>query len=188
MSVSFEFLYLLEKLSLLKLFLRFNGSNSQKMKELLSDYSTISQLAYMRDVVHRRNSSTINFSSTKTEATSSSLFPWKRGDSLRINRDHSPSTPDSANKSNYLTVEQLQNFLQKSQQMKTVSIEDCAKLITLFEPSLEGRQSEQLGVDGLRMLLLHDEFCIMNANKSRRVYQDMTRPITDYFIATSHNT
>jgi hypothetical protein len=28
----------------------------------------------------------------------------------------------------------------------------------------------------------------MNTDKSQRIYQDMTRPITDYFIATSHNT
>ena len=91
-------------------------------------------------------------------------------------------------KRNFLTVEQLKDFLQTEQQMKTVSIEDCARLITQFEPSAEGQEHEQIGIDGLRFLLLHDEFCLMNPEKSSRVYQDMTRPLGDYFIATSHNT
>ena len=89
---------------------------------------------------------------------------------------------------NFLTVEQLQNFLQKEQNMKTISIEDCSRLIARFEPSSEGQKHKEIGVDGLRLLLLHDEFCIMDPDKSHRIYHDMTRPITDYFIATSHNT
>ena len=72
--------------------------------------------------------------------------------------------------------------------MRDVTIEDCSKLIAKFEPSDEGSTCEEIGVDGLRLFLLHDEFCLMNADKAHRVYQDMTRPITDYFIATSHNT
>jgi hypothetical protein len=72
--------------------------------------------------------------------------------------------------------------------MEGLSIEDSSKLIAKFEPSSEGQKYEEIGVDGLRLLLLHDEFCIMNPNKSYKVYHDMTRPITDYFIATSHNT
>ena len=96
--------------------------------------------------------------------------------------------PDDIDKKNYLTIEQFKDFLQQEQNMRTVTIEDCAKLIARFEPSSEGQKYEEIGVDGLRLLLLHDEFCIMDANKSHQVYHDMTRPITDYFIATSHNT
>ncbi|CAF0734693.1 unnamed protein product [Didymodactylos carnosus] len=88
---------------------------------------------------------------------------------------------------NYWTIEQLKDFLQNEQHM-TVSIEDCAKLIKRFEPSVEGKQCEEMGVDGLRLMLLHDEFCIMNPNHANQVYHDMTRPLSDYFIATSHNT
>ena len=72
--------------------------------------------------------------------------------------------------------------------MTDVTLEDSAKLIARFEPSQEGQQYEEMGVDGFRLLLLHDELCILNPNKSQRVYHDMTRPLTDYFIATSHNT
>lgn len=102
-------------------------------------------------------------------------------------------TPESASshgveRKNFLTIEQLKDFLQKEQNMNALSIEDCARLIARFEPSIEGRQSEEIGVEGFRLLLLHDEFCIINPDKIHRVYHDMTRPITDYFIATSHNT
>jgi hypothetical protein len=102
--------------------------------------------------------------------------------------ENPPVSTDVIDEKNYLTVEQLKDFLQKEQHMESVSIEDSSRLIAKFEPSSEGHDYEEMCVDGLRILLLHDEFCIMNPNKSHRVYHDMTQPITDYFIATSHNT
>jgi hypothetical protein len=45
--------------------------------------------------------------------------------------------------------------------MESLSIEDCSKLIARFEPSSEGQTYEELSVEGLRLLLLHDEFFIM---------------------------
>ena len=89
---------------------------------------------------------------------------------------------------NYLDRDQLKAFLEKAQHMTAVSSEDCTRLIARFEPSSEGQQYGQLSVDGLRLLLLHDEFCIMNPEFTHQVYHDMTQPLTDYFIATSHNT
>ena len=97
------------------------------------------------------------------------------------------TSSNEVERKNYLTIEQLKDFLQKEENIKALSIEDCSRLIARFEPSVEGRQCEGMGVDGLRLLLLHEEFCLMNADKSHRIYHDMTRPITDYFIATSHN-
>ncbi len=130
-----------------------------------------------------RSLSARNAKSSKNKSLTSSF----RRRSASITPEQPPSE-NSVAKINYLTIEQLKDFLQKEEQIKALSIEDCAKLIVRFEPSIEGRQCESIGVDGLRLLLLHDEFCIMNADKACRVYQDMTRPITDYFIATSHNT
>ncbi len=126
-------------------------------------------------------------SSSVRQPKKNSLTSSFRRRSASITPEQSSSS-NSVEKKNYLTIEQLKDFLQKEEHIRALSIEDCSRLIARFEPSIEGRQCEEIGVDGLRLLLLHDEFCIMNTDKSQRVYQDMTRPITDYFIATSHNT
>jgi hypothetical protein len=136
------------------------------MAALLTDYNIIHKLPNLGPLERPRTTRSLTFRRRRKETT----------------------TSDIDNKKNYLTIQQLQNFLQEEQYMKDLSIEDCSKLIARFEPSSEGQNYEEIGVDGLRLLLLHDEFCIMNPNKSYNVYHDMTRPITDYFIATSHNT
>lgn len=146
---------------------RFNGNTPQQSAVVLSEYEVIDQLAHKTPIEEPNGSNSINFQRGKGTMTAEA---------------------DLDNRKNYLTAEQLQEFLRKEQEMHGLSIEDSAKLIARFEPSSEGQQFEELGVDGLRSLLLHDEFCIMNPNKSHRIYHDMTRPITDYFIATSHNT
>jgi hypothetical protein len=152
------------------------------MAAILSEYTVIHRLPNM--VINHRKRSSHSLSFRK---------PKKMTASLRRRRSASitPETPSSSHlieKKNYLTIEQFKNFLQKEQHIQALSIEDCSRLIARFEPSIEGRQCEEIGIDGLRLFLLHDEFCIINADKTNRIYHDMTRPITDYFIATSHNT
>ena len=167
---------------------RFNGSTTEEMTAVLSEYSTLGKLPNLTPLERLRLSHSVNLHKLKA--------PKMRDVAPRLCPSRSTSlTPDIelppehvAEKKNYLTIEQLKNFLQNEQQMKTVSIEDCAKLIVRFEPSTEGQNCEEMGVDGLRLLLLHDEFCLMNPDKANRIHHDMTRPITDYFIATSHNT
>lgn len=154
---------------------------------MLSEYAVVKKLPQSSPLEEPSNAAAITFqrSASKKDRTFISGF-GKRSKASRKSKQH--LTPAAIDKRNFLTVEQLKEFLQTEQQMKTISIEDCARLIARFEPSVEGQGSEELGVDGLRLLLLHDEFCLMNTEKSHRVYHDMTRPITDYFIATSHNT
>lgn len=41
--------------------------------------------------------------------------------------------------------------------------------------------------NGFTMYMLSKENCIFNAEHAR-VYQDMTRPLADYFVSSSHNT
>ena len=130
------------------------------------------------------NPSTINLRKSKRPKNKILCSSFRR---RRLGREKSPTSAVALDK-NYLNIEQLKDFLQKEQHMESLSVEDCSRLIARFEPSSEGHDYEEMGVDGLRILLLHDEFCIMNADKSNRIYHDMTRPITDYFIATSHNT
>lgn len=149
-------------------FFRYNGSTPEQIATIVSEYNVIHKLPHATPLEHPRDSSSLSFRGRR-----------QRKAAAAANID---------DKKNYLTVEQLKDFLQKEQQMNDISLEDSAKLISKFEPSTEGLEHKELGVDGLRLLLLHDEFCLMNPNKSRKIYHDMTRPLTDYFIATSHNT
>ena len=147
----------------------------------------IHKLPYSHPTERTRNGHSLPFRK-KNASKSNSLTASFRRRSASITPENPVSTSHTVEKKNYLTIEQLKDFLQNEEQIKALSIEDCSRLIARFEPSIEGRNCEEIGVDGLRILLLHDEFCLMNADKAHRVYHDMTRPITDYFIATSHNT
>ena len=165
---------------------RFNGSNNEQMAATLSEYTMIHRLTQTSPIGQTRNGPSLSFRKKPLKKNSSLTSSFRRR-SASITPENT-STTHAVEKRNYLTIEQLKDFLHNEQQIKALSIEDCSRLIARFEPSVEGRQCEEMGVDGLRLLLLHDEFCLMNAEKSNRVYHDMTRPITDYFIATSHNT
>jgi len=156
------------------------------MAATLSEYTVIHKLPNLMLNQRIRNSHSLNFRKAKSPKKNSITSRFRRR-SASITPDNLASSNTSERK-NYLTIEQLKDFLQQEENMRALSIEDCSRLIARFEPSIEGRQYEEIGVDGLRLLLLHDEFCIMNPDKSHRIYHDMTRPITDYFIATSHNT
>ncbi|CAF3334143.1 unnamed protein product [Rotaria socialis] len=177
--------YVSQRPELLKIICQFNGSTNEEMAGTLSNYSVLHKMPRVTFETSPINSSRVlNIRKQKS--------PKNKSLSSSFRRRSASITPEpssrGAEKKNFLTIEQLKNFLQKEQHMNTLSIEDCARLIARFEPSIEGRQSEELGVDGFRLLLLHDEFCIMNPDRIHRIYHDMTRPITDYFIATSHNT
>ncbi|CAF3786699.1 unnamed protein product [Rotaria sp. Silwood1] len=174
-----------KKTILLDLVLTITSTNTEQTTKTFTDYNSIYKLPHLHPVEQPHDSSSINFKNSKTKNTSLSV---RRKRSPSITSEHNASSSDDTDKKNYLTIEQLKDFLEKEQHMEALSIEDCSKLIAKFEPSLEGKKYEEMGIDGLRLLLLHDEFCIMNPNKSYRIYQDMTQPLTDYFIATSHNT
>jgi hypothetical protein len=169
-----------------QIFFRFNGSTNEQVAATLSDYTIIHKLPNVLADQRVRNSRSLSFRTAKPPKTKSLTSSFRRR-SASITPEN-PTSSNSIEKKNYLTIEQLKDFLQKEQHIKALSIEDCSRLIARFEPSIEGRQCEEISVDGFRLLLLHDEFCIMNTDKSQRVYHDMTRPLTDYFIATSHNT
>jgi hypothetical protein len=168
-------------------YLRFNGSTPEQAAGMLSEYIVVNKLPRLSPLEEPSNPAAITFPRSESKKSRALISgSSKRPKASLKSKQH--LTPAAIDKRNFLTVEQLKEFLQTEQQMKTISIEDCARLIGRFEPSVEGQGFEEIGVDGLRLLLLHDEFCLMNTEKSHRIYQDMTRPITDYFIATSHNT
>ncbi|CAF0937386.1 unnamed protein product, partial [Didymodactylos carnosus] len=154
---------------LLKIICQYNGTD-KKHKEI-ANYNILSKLPILTETI----------------------LPEGQSSDFKQSRKKSPKKQRQENRNdkeinNFLTIEQLKDFLQNEQHMKTISIDDCSKLIKRFEPSIEGKQCEEMGIDGLRLMLLHDEFCIMNPHHANEVYHDMTRPLSDYFIATSHNT
>ncbi|CAF0966243.1 unnamed protein product [Rotaria sordida] len=54
--------------------------------------------------------------------------------------------------------------------------------------NVELRAKGLLSLDGFRNMLLSKNFDITESLYSRKIYQDMTRPLCDYYINTSHNT
>ncbi|CAF0885241.1 unnamed protein product [Adineta ricciae] len=172
---------------LIKILCQYNGSTPKQLADFLAKYEVLSTLSHANPLGQPPDALANSCWKSSSKSQPSNAQPRSKARKKTDTR-RSPSLTKTVHDNNYLTVEQFQEFLQKEQHMRDVTIEDCSKLIAKFEPSDEGPTCEEIGVDGLRLFLLHDEFCLMNADKAHRVYQDMTRPITDYFIATSHNT
>uniref|UniRef100_A0A646QFE3 Phosphoinositide phospholipase C n=1 Tax=Hemiscolopendra marginata TaxID=943146 RepID=A0A646QFE3_9MYRI len=81
---------------------------------------------------------------------------------------------------------QLLAFLENDQKIQNITLDDAIDIIELYEPT-EAKTEGFLSFDGFRKLILSDVMDIFNVNH-RNVYHDMTKPISHYFIASSHNT
>lgn len=71
--------------------------------------------------------------------------------------------------------------------MADVTEDLCCQIIQTYEPIEENRRAGILGIDGFSSYLLGPEGDIFNP-EHKKVNQDMTRPLSHYFIASSHNT
>ncbi|KAL9970552.1 hypothetical protein ACROYT_G022950 [Oculina patagonica] len=91
------------------------------------------------------------------------------------------------NSKEHMTVTELKFFLETEQKMTDVTDEHCAQIIQTYEPVQENRSLGILGIDGFTSYLLGPEGDIFNPEHSK-VNQDMTRPLSHYFVASSHNT
>ncbi|CAF1093353.1 unnamed protein product [Rotaria sordida] len=100
---------------------------------------------------------------------------------------HSGTIPISSMTNNYMTIEEVKEFM-LNEQKQALSLAEIAELIKKFDPSTEGKECIEMGVDGLREMLLSDENQLMKPEHRNKVYQDMTQPLTHYWINTSHNT
>ncbi|XP_047123680.1 1-phosphatidylinositol 4,5-bisphosphate phosphodiesterase zeta-1 isoform X1 [Hydra vulgaris] len=81
-----------------------------------------------------------------------------------------------------LNAESLQKFLSEVQQQK-LSLSECKKLITKYDEN----KGSFLSAEGvIRMLISEDNDILDPIHKN--IHQDMSRPLTDYFINSSHNT
>ncbi|XP_036316840.1 1-phosphatidylinositol 4,5-bisphosphate phosphodiesterase eta-2 isoform X2 [Pipistrellus kuhlii] len=87
----------------------------------------------------------------------------------------------------HLAAADLQRFLEAEQKMTGVTLESCQDLIQQFEPCPENRSKGVLGIDGFTNYTRSPAGDIFNP-AHHGVHQDMTRPLSHYFITSSHNT
>ncbi|XP_067825230.1 1-phosphatidylinositol 4,5-bisphosphate phosphodiesterase delta-3-like isoform X1 [Heptranchias perlo] len=84
-----------------------------------------------------------------------------------------------------LTGTEMKNFLKEQNEIGTD--ENVVTIIHKFELNETAKQNHLLTQDGFMMYLLSSEGDVFNSNHDQ-VYQDMTQPLSHYFISSSHNT
>ncbi|XP_039529486.1 1-phosphatidylinositol 4,5-bisphosphate phosphodiesterase eta-2 [Pimephales promelas] len=92
-----------------------------------------------------------------------------------------------SNHKEHMDVNDLQRFLENEQKMVNVTKDYCKMIINQFEPCSESQTHMLLGIDGFTNYMRSPAGDIFNP-EHYQVNQDMTQPLTNYFIASSHNT
>ncbi|XP_007550279.1 1-phosphatidylinositol 4,5-bisphosphate phosphodiesterase eta-2 [Poecilia formosa] len=92
-----------------------------------------------------------------------------------------------SNQKEVLDLQDLARFLENEQKMRGLSREHLFDIVAKFEPCPENLQHMVLGIDGFTNYMRSPAGDIFNPEHNQ-VNQDMTQPLTNYFIATSHNT
>uniref|UniRef100_A0ABM0LY19 Phosphoinositide phospholipase C n=1 Tax=Saccoglossus kowalevskii TaxID=10224 RepID=A0ABM0LY19_SACKO len=86
-----------------------------------------------------------------------------------------------------LSLVELKMFMTEEQKKTDIEDEWVEKVIETYEPSPDLREAMLLSPEGFKLFLLGKESMLMNPYHTR-IYQDMTKPLSHYFIASSHNT
>ncbi|GAA6219726.1 1-phosphatidylinositol 4,5-bisphosphate phosphodiesterase delta-4 [Lates japonicus] len=86
-----------------------------------------------------------------------------------------------------LMLEELENFLRTEQQEGEQSAQHAKELIDRYEPSEIAKKQSAMSLDGFQMYLCSQEGSIFKP-EHRHLYQDMSQPLSHYFISSSHNT
>uniref|UniRef100_F6ZXR2 Phosphoinositide phospholipase C n=1 Tax=Callithrix jacchus TaxID=9483 RepID=F6ZXR2_CALJA len=81
----------------------------------------------------------------------------------------------------------LVQFLIQEQYTVEMSQTIAFEIIQKYEPIEEVRKARQMSFEGFTRYMDSSE-CLLFKNECRKVYQDMTHPLNDYFISSSHNT
>ncbi|XP_041964406.1 inactive phospholipase C-like protein 2 [Alosa sapidissima] len=92
----------------------------------------------------------------------------------------------SSNKE-FLDTKDLMIFLEAEQGMAQVSEDTSLEVIQKYEPSKEGQQKGWLSLDGFTNYLMSPD-CHIFEPEQKTVCQDMTQPLSHYYINASHNT
>ncbi|XP_049608094.1 1-phosphatidylinositol 4,5-bisphosphate phosphodiesterase eta-2a isoform X2 [Syngnathus scovelli] len=92
-----------------------------------------------------------------------------------------------SNHKDHLDTDDLTRFLEIEQKMTKVSKDHCLEIINKFEPCSENQKQAVLGIDGFTNYMRSPAGDIFNPDHYS-VNQDMSQPLCNYFIASSHNT
>ncbi|NWS37407.1 PLCH2 phosphodiesterase, partial [Probosciger aterrimus] len=92
-----------------------------------------------------------------------------------------------SNHKDHLDADDLRRFLETEQKMTNVTNEHCLEIINKFEPCLENKKEGALGIDGFTNYMRSPSGDIFNP-EHYQVNQDMSYPLSHYFITSSHNT
>ncbi|XP_068096782.1 1-phosphatidylinositol 4,5-bisphosphate phosphodiesterase eta-2 isoform X3 [Hyperolius riggenbachi] len=92
-----------------------------------------------------------------------------------------------SNHKDHLDADDLKRFLETEQKMTNVTKENCLDIVAKFEPCPENKKDGVLGIDGFTNYMRSPAGDIFNP-EHYLVNQDMTLPLSNYFIASSHNT
>ncbi|CAH2247286.1 1-phosphatidylinositol 4,5-bisphosphate phosphodiesterase eta-1 [Pelobates cultripes] len=92
-----------------------------------------------------------------------------------------------SDKKDHLTVDELAQFLKVEQKMTNVTTEQCLDIIQKFEVSEENKEQNVLGIEGFTSFMRSPAGDIFNPLHCE-IYQDMDQPLSNYYIASSHNT
>ncbi|XP_033104785.1 1-phosphatidylinositol 4,5-bisphosphate phosphodiesterase delta-1-like isoform X2 [Anneissia japonica] len=87
----------------------------------------------------------------------------------------------------YWTAAEFMKFMHESQKRVDVKEEWCLSVIDKYEQKELCKQKRILSYDGFVLFMLGPNGLLFNPFHNT-IYQDMTQPLTHYFIASSHNT
>lgn len=86
-----------------------------------------------------------------------------------------------------LQLSNVVEFLRNEQFQPEADETTASDLITRFEPIEEAKRNREMTFEGF-LRYMTSEDCGIFKIQHRSVYQDMTQPLCDYFISSSHNT
>ncbi|XP_053575698.1 1-phosphatidylinositol 4,5-bisphosphate phosphodiesterase zeta-1 [Bombina bombina] len=92
-----------------------------------------------------------------------------------------------ANAQKYITLPKFLEFLHREQCESSYDKHVASDLITTYEPIMEALKNKCMTMEGFARFMSSPNADIFS-KEHRVTYQDMTLPLSNYFISTSHNT
>uniref|UniRef100_A0A8C5L8A6 Phosphoinositide phospholipase C n=1 Tax=Jaculus jaculus TaxID=51337 RepID=A0A8C5L8A6_JACJA len=87
----------------------------------------------------------------------------------------------------FLSENNLVKFLTQEQFAVEINLSNTSEIIEKYEPIDEIKNEHQMSLEGFTRYMCSPE-CLLFKQECKEVYQDMTQPLSDYFISSSHNT